>query len=136
MKKVFRSLQYFPENQVKISEALVQLGKINKTLGEYKSAKESLTQSLVSFEKYYGKDHIAVGKVIMELGKIDLLQEQIESSEIFLMQALKILQDSKHPERYLCLESLADLYSKKSMQAKTNSNNEQAQSLQKKLLIF
>jgi spore coat polysaccharide biosynthesis protein SpsF (cytidylyltransferase family) len=72
----------------------------------------------------------------MELGKIDLLQEQIESSEIFLMQALKILQDSKHPERYLCLESLADLYSKKSMQAKTNSNNEQVQSLQKKAVDF
>jgi hypothetical protein len=57
---------------------------------------------------------------LRELGTLELIENNIEKADVLLKRALSIYQEIKHVEIYTVLNSLADLYIKKSLMDKPN----------------
>ena len=117
--------QTLPENHVYKAWALSLLGGVYKKIGDYEKAKDCFDKTLIIYEKEYGKDHIEMARVLNEMGENFLLNGQLEAAEKHINQALEIFEKRKHPERYISLESLAELYLKKAV-GLNQSNQEEA----------
>ncbi|WP_032113570.1 tetratricopeptide repeat protein [Candidatus Paracaedibacter symbiosus] len=102
------------KNIAYIAWALGRLGYVHMKLGNYKKAKHLLERTLIIYKKNYGKDHTATARILQRLGQVYLLEGNTEAAENLISKSLKIFQQNKHPEIYICLESLAELYLKKS----------------------
>lgn len=110
--------------------ALAVLGVVYRDLHEYEKARNLLENGLVFHKKFYGKDHFYTGGILRELGKIYLLENNIEKAEDLLKRSLSIFQTTNHIEIYLTLESLAELYLKKSSLLAKQGNVQEARCLQ------
>lgn len=93
------------------------LGNLYAKLGNYEKAKILLEQVLVIYEKNYGSNHIEVARALNDLGEVYCLSDDLKTSEEFLSRAIRIFEHYKHPEHYICLEHLSNLFMKKSMLA-------------------
>ena len=98
--------------------AISSLGNVYKDLKYHEKARILLEESLTFYQKTYGEDHIETARVLNNLGQVYLLEGRQNASERFMKRALAIFQYRKHPESYKALESLADLYLKRSVQEK------------------
>jgi tetratricopeptide (TPR) repeat protein len=65
--------------------------------------------------------------VLISLGKVYLEEGSLELAEELLRRALQIFKKSNHPESYMPLESLANLYIERSKWALKQGDNQQAQ---------
>ena len=91
-------------------------------IGNHTKSQELLERVLVIYEKNYGKHHLQIAWVLNSLGDTYLLKGDLEIAQSLINKALNIFQQNNHPESYISLESLSDLYSKKSLEA-VNKNN-------------
>ena len=66
-------------------------------------------KSLITYENYYGKDHIEVARLTRKLGSIYFLEGQLELAKGYLKKALEIFQKINHPEKILVLEELSKI---------------------------
>ncbi|OJW52674.1 MAG: hypothetical protein BGO67_09420 [Alphaproteobacteria bacterium 41-28] len=107
-------LNYYPKNHYSTFWVLGQLGNVHTRLGHYEKARGLLKQCLVTFEKYYGINQDVTARVLLDLGETYLAEGNIEVAENLMKKSLKIFQQNKHPLSYASLESLAELYLKKS----------------------
>jgi len=119
--------KHFFEDHVYIAEALVHLGILYKEKKDYERAKSLFKKSLVAFEATYGKDHTKTGAVLKYLGQTYLLEGNFQTANEIMDRTLKIFQKNKHPDQYIILESLAELYLQKSIKAAQWGNRQQAQ---------
>jgi tetratricopeptide (TPR) repeat protein len=87
-------------------------------------------------EEEFGKDHIEMGLILQSLGHVYLLQDQVEPAQKHVEKALKILQQHKHPELHVSLESLADIYLKKSLDSKNKGDKLQEQKFREQAITF
>ena len=128
--------KHFPEDHVYVSKALVYLGILYREKGNYKKAENLLKKGLIVFENTYGKDNVETSFILKNLGQLYFLEGKLETAESILQNALKILQKNKHPNQYLILENLAEIYLKKSFIAKETNHTEQAQYLKKQAISY
>ena len=126
----------FKENSVKIAWIYVHLGKVYEELGDYEKAKGLFEKSVVAYEKHYGKDHIETARVLKSLGQVYLLKDHTETAENLIKKSLKIFEKSKHPESYMCLESLAELHIKKSINAENKGDLQQSKIFKKQAILY
>jgi tetratricopeptide (TPR) repeat protein len=103
------------------------LGTVYGELKNYEKAVSLLEESLKISEEGFGKDHVKTGLTLQNLAHVYLLQGQVEPAQNLTDRALKILQQSKHPELHVSLESLADIYLKKSLNAENKGDKHQSQ---------
>ncbi|MCC8399083.1 MAG: tetratricopeptide repeat protein [Rickettsia endosymbiont of Platyusa sonomae] len=115
---------YYDKDNPKIVQLTLYLGNLYKNLGEYKKAKEFLEQSYIGYKKLYGDDHIRTARVLNFLAEVYMKENKLESAEEMLCESLKILKKHQHPDSYLPLENLADLYLTKYMHTKTISSEQ------------
>ncbi len=102
------------------------LGKVYSDLGLYEEAKVLLEESLQGNENNYGIGHKDTAQILRDLGELYCLQgNQIEGEQL-IERSLNIYQAADHPLACMILETLGELYFKKSKQAKTP---EEAQAL-------
>ena len=109
------------------------LGQVYIAKGDYERAKLIFEQSLMWHEKNYGKDHKETAQVIRTLGKLHYLQGDLETGEALLQKSLKICQASNHPQAFMDLEMLGELYSQRAQLAE---KEEQAQELRRTSLSY
>lgn len=102
------------------------LGRVYMDLGLYEEAKKMLEEGLSGNEDNYGRDHKDTAQIIRDLGELYCLQGDFVKGEELLQRSLKIYQASNHPQTYMSLETLGEVYVNKSKQAITS---EEAQSL-------
>lgn len=108
----FRNNDHF-----RVAWGQANLGSTHGQRGNYEKARNFLEKSLKFYEKNYGQEHVERARILRDLGKLYFLEESIEFAEGLIKEALMIFQLQNHPESYTCLESLSDLYIKKSIQA-------------------
>lgn len=105
--------RFFVEHSTQIAWILQSLGVVVGNLGNYTQAKELIEKSLITHERLFGKESFHTACTLRDLGRVYLLEGQLEKAEPLLQKALRLSQAKKHPESYVCLEILADLYFKK-----------------------
>jgi DNA-binding CsgD family transcriptional regulator len=93
---------------------LKTLATLYEKLGNYRQAKVLLEQILQIYQINYGDSHIETGLVLKDLGAIYLQSNDLIKAEDLAQKSLTILKNSKHPEKYACLELLSEIYVKKS----------------------
>jgi tetratricopeptide (TPR) repeat protein len=126
----------FPEDHIEIAWTSARLGNVYRELKDHQKAKDLVKKSLIIYEKYYGKDHIKTARVLKDLGLVYLEEGQLETAEELLVKALGIFQQSKHSDIYLFLESLAELFLKKSFFERDKGNLQQSQGLKKQAINY
>lgn len=92
------------------ARVLAWLGSVYRELGEYKKAKYLLERSIQIYKSAYGKDHVNIAPIIMNLGLVYRLENDMETAEALINKALRVLQRNGHPDEFMCLESLSELY--------------------------
>ncbi|OJW51759.1 MAG: hypothetical protein BGO67_05435 [Alphaproteobacteria bacterium 41-28] len=117
---------HFDKLHLKVACASFYLGNVYKELGDYEKAKNFIEQALLAYEKNYGKDDLHTAKALISLGQIYLLKGQVETSESLMFKASRIVQKTKHPDKYIILEALAGLFIKKSADANDKSMKQQS----------
>src|SRR5205814_9867793 len=80
---------------------------------EYASAENYFKEILSIYKKYYEENHIKVAQVFMNLGTIYFLKGDLDNAEVYLTKTLKVFEKHKHPDVYMVLEVLSELYLKK-----------------------
>lgn len=104
----------FFENHEALRYQAHELANLYIDTGKYDKAKDLLEQNLKIYKKYYNKNNIANARVLMSLGRLFLLKGDWNVAEDYTKQALEVLQQKGHPDRGICRENLAHIYSKKS----------------------
>ncbi len=107
--------KHFFEDHIYIAHALINLGILYREARDFEKAKNLLKKGLVVVEKTYGKNHADTGEVLKEIGKIFLAEGNLEIAENMMNQACSIFNKIKHPDKYEVLETLAEIYQKKSL---------------------
>ncbi|WP_417905374.1 tetratricopeptide repeat protein [Candidatus Tisiphia endosymbiont of Micropterix aruncella] len=116
---------YYDKDNLKIVQLTLHLGNLYKNLGEYKKAKEFLEQSYIGYKKLHGDDHIRTARALNFLAEVYTRENKLEIAEKMFCESLKILKKHQHPDSYLPLENLADVYLTKYTHLKTTSNEQQ-----------
>ena len=107
--------KHFVDDHVYVARALRQLGDYYRRVGDHKKAKELLEKSLTSYQETYGMRHSETGWVLESLAKAYLLADDYEKAESLMLQALDIFDVNKSLYKFIALEDLGDLYTKKSL---------------------
>lgn len=126
----------YPENHIVMAWASLHLGEAYKDLAQYEKAKLLLEKSLKYHESHYGKDHTAIAHILVVLSQVYLLEDNLELAERYLLKSLEIYQKNKHSDQYKVLESLTELYMKKSMHATQEVNMEQSQDFKNQAINY
>ncbi len=107
------------KEHIDIGLNLLYLGELYTFIEQYDQAKNCLNEGFVIFRDHYGEEHVQTTKFIIALGRTYFLEgKEIEKAEKYLYKALENFEKTKHPDKYISLETLADLYLK---QANDNS---------------
>ncbi|MCX7342828.1 MAG: tetratricopeptide repeat protein [Proteobacteria bacterium] len=116
---------YFKDGNIYITWVFPYIGDIYRKLDndvELQAINESF---LNESEKHYGKNHLRTALALKKIGEAYLTNGEIEQAEVLLNQSLNILEDLKHPDCHLLLESLAILYLHKATKAEWNRQFQQ-----------
>jgi tetratricopeptide (TPR) repeat protein len=127
---------HFPENHIDIAWTLDILGNVYRDSKNYQQAKDLFGQSLVIYERHYGRNHVETARVLKDLGLVYLEEDQLETAENLLTEALDVFQQNKHPEVYLFLETLAELFLKKLLFEKNKGNTQQSQDFKRQAIDY
>jgi len=128
--------KYFSDNHIFVASILSFLGSVYIELGNYQKARSPLEESLIVYEKNYGKNHIETARVLRMLGEAYCGEGDMETSEDLINKSLLIFQQKKYPETYKSLESLADLYMKRAVQAMTEGDIKQAKNFNNQSVAY
>ena len=104
----------------------MHLGNTYRALGDYERAHILLKRVLPIYEKHYGKEHVQTAALLNYLGELYMSKDYIVAAENVINRAFSILKQTDHPERYISLEKLTELYLKKSTQEINKGNIQQA----------
>ena len=126
--------KHFPKDHIEIAWVLECLASVYSELGNYEKAKDFLEKSLTIYEKNYGNNHNKMAGGLRRLGKIYLLNKDMETAENLISKALEIFQQNKHPQSYLALRNLAEIYLKKSMDAENKRDILQSKDLRNRAI--
>jgi tetratricopeptide (TPR) repeat protein len=105
-----------PENHVYRGWSLANLGSLYNDTGDYEKAQNLLENAYIIYEKYYPRGHIEIGRILNEMGRNYLLNGKLSEAQSHINQALKVFELRHHPEKYISLEILAEIYVKTSQQ--------------------
>lgn len=128
--------KYFGKNHIVVTRILEYLGEVYNDSGQYEKAKGLFDQTLEIHEKYFGKDHVASAFVLNNLAQTYYLEGKLQNAENLMIKALKIFQEDNHPEAYKCFEILVKLYLKRSEEATTKGDVQQAKNFKTQAINY
>ena len=99
------------------------LGLIYEKQHDFKDSEKLLSRTLNIYQKEYGRKHLKTAYFMQDLGHLYLLQNKLDESEQLFQEALRITQDYKHPDAYIILEYLSELYCKRAQQMQELQQN-------------
>ncbi len=115
---------FYPDD-FRVGWIKLYLGQVYMAKGDHERARILFEQSLARDEENYGKDHKDTAQVIRSMGKLYFLQGDLETSEAFIKRSLDICQASNHPQAFMDLEMLGELYLKRSQLAEDKARGEE-----------
>lgn len=124
------------DNDPGVISTKIQLGLVYLNLGLIEQAKKFLAKSLEECEKAFGKNSIRTAIALNTLGKVYLFENNLEKADIFFQRSYKIFSDLQHPKIYIVLESLAEMYFKKSILCKKNFSKDVIDDYRHKAILY
>lgn len=112
------------------------LGGIYKELRCYKKSRILLEESFIISKKNYGENHLESARILQDLGQIYFLESHLGIAENLMIKALNILQRNKHPDSYICLEILSEIYLKKSLDVSKRDSVKQSQNFRTQAINY
>ena len=125
----------YGENHIDTAVSLLSLGNALVALEMYKDGLKWLEQVLTIYKKNYGEDHTSTALVLNSLGEAYLLMSDLANAETLFNQALTIFRKNEHPNSFISLEKLSELYIKRSIEEKNKGNIEEGMHNLKKQAI-
>ncbi|MBM3633571.1 MAG: tetratricopeptide repeat protein [Alphaproteobacteria bacterium] len=130
-KKIFDQIckkysDHFHENYIYTAWPMKYLALVYAKQGNFIKAKVILEQVLKIYLKNFGKEHITVAVVLNMLGEICFLERDEKSAESYFVESSKLFEKNNHPDYYMCLENLSDLYLYKAKIAYANGDTHAA----------
>ncbi|OJX14399.1 MAG: hypothetical protein BGO77_02805 [Caedibacter sp. 37-49] len=101
------------KTHVSIAWILSMLGSAYIKMKNYKEAKFLFQKIIISYKQHYGENHTTYASILRKMGQIYFLNGEVESAEKSIKRTLELFQKVNHPESYIDLELLADIYLKK-----------------------
>ena len=123
--------KHFSEDHVYMAEILAHFAALYLKQGDYLKAKEALLKARGPIEETYGADHVEAGYILKGLGEVGIFEGQFDQADDHLNRALFIFQKYKHPDQYLVLEALSDLFQHKALAAKAKGDQQGGETFQK-----
>ncbi|MGV8948838.1 MAG: tetratricopeptide repeat protein [Candidatus Paracaedibacter sp.] len=117
----------FSEGHVEIARIYVTLAKAYIKLKHFEKAKHFLEKALFVYEENSYENHIDLAQALKVFSLFHLYEGDYPVAENYLHQALKIYQRADHPDIYMTLEGLADIYCKNSTEALNQRHGQQSQ---------
>jgi tetratricopeptide (TPR) repeat protein len=127
---------HFLGQYIYVAWPLKTLANLWGKLGNYEKAKTLLEQVLLIFQRNYGDDHVETALVLKDLGVIHLLYKHLEIAEDFICKSLAVFEKNKHPEKYMCLEALSQIYIEKSAIAASKGDEQKTREYQNQAVIY
>lgn len=122
---------HLSDNHVGYAFIINHLGRVYREKGDYKKARALLEKSLFIYKVHYKKDHVRIALTLEELAKLDLLESRRAEGVALFKEALKLMEENKHPNIYMILEDLAAVYFSDSETAFKKGQKKQSQELRK-----
>lgn len=125
------------KEHIDIGLNLLYLGELYTFTEQYDQAKNCLNEGFVIFRDHYGEEHVQTTKFIIALGRTYFLEgKEIKKSEKYLYEALENFEKTKHPDKYIVLEILADLHLKQAEDNSTEMSVQDRKLLQEKSIEY
>lgn len=102
----------------------------------YKEAKIILNQVLKKYEDIESSDPVEIAATAQALAEVYFFDDQLEDSENLMKRALKLFSQHKHPNISRSLESLSELYLKKSTLSMNINNPQKAKMYKTQAISF
>lgn len=128
--------KYFSNDHIFIATRSASLGSVYALKGDYQKGNDLLITSLKIYENNYGPDNIDTARVYRMLGEAYTLEGDLDTAEDLINKSLLVFQQKKYPEGYKSLESLADLYLKKAVQAAGEGDPKQEESFKQQAKYY
>jgi tetratricopeptide (TPR) repeat protein len=127
----------YGHDNVLAAGSFIRLANLYNNIGEYTKAKKLSEEALILYKKNYGENHINTALVLNSLGAAHLLMNDLANAESLFNQALAIFQKNKHPNSFISLEKLSELYIKRSIEEKNKGNiDEGMRNLKKQAISY
>lgn len=123
-----------PDNHIEVAWALVGLGSLN--LKPVIKDANLIKKCLAIYEKYYGETHTEVARILINLAEIYDRQADLKNAEDAFTKASRMFEKTKHPDNYMALEALGEIYYKKFMYEQKHSDLQQAQIFKDQAIDF
>lgn len=125
--KIYKN--FSSENHPRMGWVFNSLGNLYADLGNYEQAKRLFNKSLEIFKSNYEKNHNKTAYTLEYLGQAYLKEGDLKAAEECLNKSLNILSTNHHPSIHITLESLSDLYLKKSEESTCKAAMKESQYL-------
>ncbi|MCE3230082.1 MAG: hypothetical protein K0R52_10 [Alphaproteobacteria bacterium] len=116
--------KHFDENDAIIGWILFHLAKTYKDLGRYQESQELFDKVLKIYDKKCGGENIETARLLRDVAEIYLEKNCLDDAESFTKRSLGILEHRNHIDVYRSLETLGEIYLKKSIQLPTTKNSQ------------
>lgn len=103
----------FMESHIVFHMVYISFGKLNVMLHNYERAEQFINKGISVITDNFGKNHFKVAEPLTLLGQMYCLQNKLDEAEETYLKCLSIYEQAKHPDKYIVLENLCDLYLKK-----------------------
>jgi len=131
-----KHVEIFGWDNIRTASASSHLAKVYRDSGNYEKADYLFRKSFEIYAKQYGKNHIKIAHTLRSIGQNYFLQGLLETAEYHWQKAFDIFQQNNHPEEFQCLESLSNLYLKKSSLEATKENTKKSEIFKKQAVDF
>lgn len=113
----------YGENTKRYAPVMHALANVYACLNMGAAAERLFQDTLKTYETQFGKEHTQYALVLRDYGYFCVLKKDYAHAEEFLLQALKILEENQHAERYRCFEYLGDLYTAQRQEDSNKTQN-------------
>ena len=128
--------KHYNEDSIEIAWSLLHLSRTLIELENYKEAQKLLEKALIIYNENYGHGHIETARILNSLGIVYYKINNLDVAETFITKALNIFMQNDHPESFVPLKDLANVYLEKSLQEKLKGNVAQAKLFKQKAINY
>jgi len=135
-KSIEQYKQHYGQDHPKTAWASEKLGVIYRESKEYTKANDMFNQSFNIYKEHYGIDSVQVAFLMHNMGEMKFMEGNLKEAEEYLNKSFEIFKNKNHPEIYRVLDSLIELYLRKSIEENNQKNADQEQFYHNKALHF